>query len=133
MRVLMMSALLIPMTIGCGEEHNDKTLADADTEAHTDCETSTVRGTVTDASDWDIQNGQTGNIQPYARVMAEDETGFNFETVADADGSYEIELDTGTWRLSAGPDTSCFGDEVEIDLECEPAVVHLSVISCMGR
>jgi hypothetical protein len=137
MQVLMLAALMMPLAIGCSGEQGQKLPADTGTEADPDpdqgCETGTVSGTVTDASDWDIQNGQTGNIQPNARVLAEDETGFNFETVAEADGSFELELDAGTWTLSAGPDSSCFGDETEVDIGCDPATVDLSVISCMGR
>jgi len=132
MQVLMLAALMMPLAIGCSNKDGqtpEDTGPEADPDPDPGCETGTVSGTVTDASDWEIQNGQTGNIQPHARVLAEDETGFNFEAVAEADGSDELELDAGTWTLSAGPDSSCFGDETEVDIGCDPAVVDLSVVS----
>ena len=121
------------MAIGCNGNNNKMSFADTGTDDNTDCEKGTVSGTVTDVSDWDIENGHTGNIQPNARVLAQNETGFTFETVAGADGTYTLELDAGSWRLSAGPDQTCFGDEVEVDIGCIPVAVNLSVVSCMGR
>ena len=98
-----------------------------------ECATGTVSGTVTDASEWGIEHGDPGNPQPYGRVLAEDETGFSIESVAEADGTYEIGLDAGAWFLSAGWDQSCYGEEVEVEVGCEAAVVDLSVVDCMGR
>jgi hypothetical protein len=53
--------------------------------------------------------------------------------MAESDGTYELELDAGAWILSAGLDPSCYGEEVEVELGCEAAVVDLSVVECMGR
>ena len=98
-----------------------------------ECATGTVSGTVTDASEWGVENGDPGTPQPNARVLAEDETGFSFESLADSDGNYELELNAGAWLLSAGWDQSCYGDEIEVEAGCEAAVVDLSVIGCVGR
>ena len=144
MRILLSSLFMIPLISGCPAA-DDKLAADDDTSAHDDtsadvdsgdvddCPTGTVSGTVTDASEWGNDNGVQANPQPNARVFAEDETGFSFESLAEADGSYELELDAGTWTLSAGQDSSCYGEEVEVEIGCEAAVADLSVVDCMGR
>ena len=122
--------LLVPLLVTFSACSGDKNLGDT---GGSECATGPVSGTVTDASEWGIENGDPGDTQPYARVLAKDETGFSFESMAEEDGTYEIELNTGTWILSAGWDQSCYGEEVEVEAGCEAAVVDLSVVDCMGR
>ena len=98
-----------------------------------DCATGTVSGIVTDATEWGVEHGYPGTPQSNARILAEDETGFSFESMAESDGTYELELDAGAWVLSAGSDESCYGEEVDVDVGCEAAVIDLSVSACVGR
>jgi hypothetical protein len=124
------SWLFVPLLVTFSACSRDKDIGDT---GGGECATGTVSGTVTDASEWGIENGDPGDPQPYARVLAEDETGFSFESMAESDGTYDLELNTGTWILSAGWDQSCYGEEVEVEAGCEAAVVDLSVADCMGR